>query len=205
MSDAKENFVGFFVLIGIVCGLVIAGSIENADGGTFIGGAFIGAIAGYIAGNVVWVAVILILILAFNIGIFLFRQEVVNPAAKVVLDTVVSESTSTPSGSPVGAVCISNELGRGVIFNYRWGDTEWKRIEVEKDRQQYFWWVYSQGSKSSPEFEISIDVDFTSDDQYQNFDLKRYATKTPVNCDKAYRYDLRFKTTNIVGIYDTEK
>lgn len=205
MSDAKESFVGFFVLIGIVCGLIIAGSVDNADGSDFIGGALIGAGAGYIAGHVTWVAVILILIIVFNIGIFLFRQEVVKPVGEVIIDRVLSDSTSIPSGIPVGAVCISNKLDRDVKFNYRWGDTEWDRVEVDKGYSRYFWWEYSQGSKSSPAFEIRIDVDFTSDDRYQNFELKRYATNTPVNCNNAYSYDLRFKTANIVGIYDTEK
>ena len=114
------------------------------------------------------------------------------------------EPVETTSGQDVAAVCVVNALGRVVNLEYRWGSDAWQKLEIQEGYEHYFWRPYPADTRSSPDFQISMDVDFTDKDLFQIYTLKRYATTTPVDCEKAYTYELEFQQENLVGIYDRE-
>lgn len=76
---AKDSFITFFVFTGLILGLILSSRLPNADFATYVGGAILGAVVCGIAGQIIWVGILVLLVaimITLNVAGFYARHEI---------------------------------------------------------------------------------------------------------------------------------
>lgn len=97
-------------------------------------------------------------------------------------------------------VCIKNEAGLHLSYNFRWGNGAWQAAQVGTGGNRWHSWKYPAGGNSSPAFEIRFDYDLR---QGRNTSKTYTLSRNPAqfeSCDYGKKY--RFKRTgDFVDLY----
>ena len=79
-----------------------------------------------------------------------------------------------PNAKPYAVVCLVNKTGWDINYKFRWGDKPWQSKAVSQGKSRWHAFKYAFGSAKSPAFRISFDTDFSGNDQWRSYTLKRY-------------------------------
>ncbi len=90
-----------------------------------------------------------------------------------------------------GVVCIRNQTLVPVIYTYRWGSGDWQTITLQPSTDRWHAYEYSSGTRSSAEFYIRFDENFTNAEYYREYLLERHASPSE-SCDPGHMYEFQF-------------
>ena len=74
-----------------------------------------------------------------------------------------------------GCSCLHNETNSSINFRYKFGDGNWKTVNLKPGWNDAICWKYS-ATHSSPELRLELDVDMTSGNAWKPFRLNRIQT-----------------------------
>lgn len=89
---------------------------------------------------------------------------------------------------------IKNESNAIATLYFKWGNGEWKRRVIEKERSAYFNWRYDGASQKSPDFIVRLDTD-TQGVRYVEHELSRGASPD----DNSPKYGHHFVIKQLPG------
>lgn len=115
------------------------------------------------------------------------KQTVDDYAAQQQVPATPMPAPAAPASS-VEAVCLSNQTGTAISFQYRWGDGAWTAMQATTDRDLELWWNLSAGEQDSPALSIRYDDDFADGYTERSYVLPRTKTVVPILCDKLANY-----------------
>lgn len=92
---------------------------------------------------------------------------------------------------PYAVVCIKNFTLAPVIYSYHWGSDPWETVTLDPSTQRWHAFEYPSGSRSSQDFYIRFDENFTSYEYYREYVLERHAAPSQT-CDLGHTYEFQF-------------
>jgi hypothetical protein len=86
-----------------------------------------------------------------------------------------------------GVICLHNQVGQRIHFQYRWGDqAPWQQENLVDAQYVVLSWEYRNGN-ASPELQIRMDVDMTNNSDFRVYTLQRYKAWRK-NCQEGKNY-----------------
>jgi|GEM_PF-5917306 hypothetical protein len=103
---------------------------------------------------------------------------------------VMKDALKQPASNStkVGAICLKNPTNEKLHYSYRWGEGEWFTDSIEAKQSMSHWWTYAPGSQTSPNFQIQFDDSFSEGYTAVTYNLERYSTTEPVQCNQSRKY-----------------
>lgn len=80
--------------------------------------------------------------------------------------------------SNFGCACVHNKTNVTIDYTYRWGEADWRRINLQPNHTESHCWRYQSGTASSPRLQIRLDVDMSRETAWKTYDLPRAQSAT---------------------------
>ena len=130
-----------------------------------------------------------------SLSISFFNQEENVMSKKFVMGAalIVSSLVATPvfAQEHYAVTCISTATDTTVHFFYRYGNNEWKLIEVSPGESHYMSWEYDYANQNrSPQLQIRYN-DIPDTQHFTTYNVKGYASSSQ-NCVEGKQYEFYF-------------
>lgn len=113
------------------------------------------------------------------------------PAIESLAPTDMQEEFSDmedSGGNQFAVVCLINDTGITVNFQYKWGNGSYRSKSISSGRRHWFSQKYRVGSRSSDTFHIKFDYDLRRGrDTKKYYTLNRYQAQFQ-DCDSGKKY-----------------
>src|SRR5262245_25571400 len=80
-------------------------------------------------------------------------------AAVVSMSVMMSGAVSAQPPATHALIHIKNESNAIATLYFKWGNSQWKKHVIERDRSAFFNWRYDGTAQKSPDFVVRLDVD----------------------------------------------
>lgn len=81
----------------------------------------------------------------------------------IMLVAVVSAGAGPAAAQQTthGCACLHNQTQAQISYRYKWGEGEWKTMQLKPGYNNWICWQYQNGQKSSPNLLFQLDVDMS--------------------------------------------
>lgn len=81
-----------------------------------------------------------------------------------------------------GCACLNNNTSATVSYRYKWGEGEWKTMQLQPGYRNWICWQYQNAQKSSPNLLFQLDVDMSKGSAWTTYAIARVQA-TRASCD----------------------
>ncbi len=111
--------------------------------------------------------------------------------------------SASAASNPYAVVCLVNNTGTTINYQYKWGSQRWKSDQLKADENVVHSWAYDRGSESSPEFKVKFDADYSDGVDYKVYRLDRYQAASK-SCYEGKMYNFESVDNETIDLYDTD-
>lgn len=72
-----------------------------------------------------------------------------------------------------GCACLHNRTDVQINYRYRWGNAEWRTVNLPSNYSQAICWNYGTGQHASPALTFQVDADMTNGTAWSTYALTR--------------------------------
>ena len=100
-------------------------------------------------------------------------KKAAGSVASVALVGMLMMASGAHAEGNYGCACVHNRTNNQVNYSYRWGEADWRKIALNANYTMAHCWRYENGQHSSPNLQISLDIDLGPETTMKTYDLPR--------------------------------